>query len=492
MKKKNLLLIVCVFTCLQIGAQTSFDDFKTKATREFSTFKKKSNDDFENFRKKSNDEYAEFLRKSWSEYESLKTPNKPKEEKQIPPKPYEELNEPIKDTPKPYEEIIIPKPPKPQPTPVVPIKETPEVEQWYSFTYYGISVKVRLNNEHKFKLQGCDGKLLSDAWSKLSSSKYNNVIADCLSIRKKLNLCDWGYLMLINSLANSFMGENTNEATLFMAFIYCQSGYKMKLAHNNGRLYMLYSTEHMLYDKTYFALDGEKYYPLNCNEERIYICDATFPNERPLSLYVSSVPQLGINKTSDRQLASRRYPNVKAIVSSNKNLIEFCNTYPASEIGGNFMTKWAMYANTPLSNSTRSMLYPSLQSSISGLSQLEAVECLLNFTQTAFVYGYDSKIWGYDRAFFAEETLYYPYCDCEDRSILFSRLIRDLIGLNVVLVYYPGHLATAVKFTTPVKGDYLMIDGSKYVICDPTYIGAPVGRTMPEMDNTQAKVILLD
>ena len=298
--------------------------------------------------------------------------------------------------------------------------------------------------------------------------------------------------MLINSLANSFMGENTNEATLFMAFIYCQSGYKMKLAHNNGRLYMLYATEHMLYDKTYFALNGEKYYPLNCNEERIYICDATFPNERSLSLYVSSVPQLGINKTSDRQLASRRYPNVKAIVSSNKNLIEFCNTYPASEIGGNFMTKWAMYANTPLSNSTRSMLYPSLQSSISGLSQLEAVECLLNFTQTAFVYGYDSKIWGYDRAFFAEETLYYPYCDCEDRSILFSRLIRDLIGLNVVLVYYPGHLATAVKFTTPVKGDYLMINGSKYVICDPTYIGAPVGRTMPEMDNTQAKVILLD
>lgn len=492
MKNKNILLLVCVSVCLQAGAQTSFDDFKAKANKEFSAFKKKSKEDFESFRKKANDEYADFLRKSWSEFESLRTPNKPKEEKQIPPKPYKEQDEPIKDTPKPYGEVIVPKPPKPQPEPVVPIKETPEVEQWHSFTYYGLTLKVRLDNRHKFKLKGCDGKSLSDGWNKLSSSNYNNVITDCLSIRKKLDLCDWGYLMLIKGLSNSFMGKNTNEATLLMAYIYCQSGYKMKLAHNNGKLYMLYATEHVLYDKTYFALNGEKYYPMDCKEERIYICEATFPNERPLSLYVSSVPQLGINKTDNRQLVSKRYSNVNATVSSNKNLIEFCNTYPASEIGGNFMTKWAMYANTPLSNSTRSMLYPSLQSAISGLSQLQAVERLLNFMQTAFVYEYDSKVWGYDRAFFAEETLYYPYCDCEDRSILFSRLVRDLLGLDVVLVYYPGHLATAVKFTTSVKGDYLMINGNKYVVCDPTYIGAPVGRTMTGMDNTKAKVILLD
>ena len=116
---------------------------------------------------------------------------------------------------------------------------------------------------------------------------------------------------------------------------------------------------------------------------------------------------------------------------------------------------------------------------------------LLNFVQTAFVYEYDDKVWGGDRAFFAEESLYYPYCDCEDRSILFSRLVRDLLGLKVLLVYYPGHLATAVCFTDNVTGDYISLNNQKYVVCDPTYIGAPVGATMPDMDNGKAKVILL-
>ena len=32
----------------------------------------------------------------------------------------------------------------------------------------------------------------------------------------------------------------------------------------------------------------------------------------------------------------------------------------------------------------------------------------------------------------------------------------------------PGHLATAVHFSNDVKGDYIMLDGARYTICDPT------------------------
>ena len=116
---------------------------------------------------------------------------------------------------------------------------------------------------------------------------------------------------------------------------------------------------------------------------------------------------------------------------------------------------------------------------------------LLNYVQTGFEYEYDDKVWGHDRAFFAEETLYYPYCDCEDRAILYSRLVRDLLGLDVVLVYYPGHMCTAVNFPDGAHGDYVVLDGKPFTISDPTYIGAPIGATMPGMDNKRAKVILL-
>lgn len=74
---------------------------------------------------------------------------------------------------------------------------------------------------------------------------------------------------------------------------------------------------------------------------------------------------------------------------------------------------------------------------------------------------------------------------------MYSRLVRDLLGLEVILVYYPGHLATAVNFNTPVEGDYIDLNGRHFTICDPTYIGAPIGATMPDMDNKTAKVVLL-
>ena len=81
------------------------------------------------------------------------------------------------------------------------------------------------------------------------------------------------------------------------------------------------------------------------------------------------------------------------------------------------MTRWAMYANTPMEQEVQKQLYPILQEKVASLNEHDAVDKLLNWVQTAFVYEYDDKVWGHDRAFFAEETLFYPYCDCEDRAI---------------------------------------------------------------------------
>lgn len=71
-------------------------------------------------------------------------------------------------------------------------------------------------------------------------------------------------------------------------------------------------------------------------------------------------------------------------------------------------------------------------------------------------YEYDNKVWGHDRALFAEETLYYPYCDSEDRSIVFK--------------------AGAVSLGTG---------------CGIGILGVSIGETMDCMDNKTAKVILL-
>ena len=64
-------------------------------------------------------------------------------------------------------------------------------------------------------------------------------------------------------------------------------------------------------------------------------------------------------------------------------------------------------------------------------------------------------------------------------------------SLQTVTAVMKLHLAAAVEFNDEVFGDYLVYDQKKYIVCDPTYIGAPVGRTMPNMNNQEAQIIIL-
>ena len=116
---------------------------------------------------------------------------------------------------------------------------------------------------------------------------------------------------------------------------------------------------------------------------------------------------------------------------------------------------------------------------------------MIHFVQTAFEYQTDQEQFGVERPLFPDETLYYPYSDCEDRAILYSVLVRELLGLDAVLLHYPNHLATAVRFDEEVSGDYFTLDGKHYVVCDPTYINADIGEAMPQYKQARAKILRL-
>lgn len=486
MGKKCLLAILIINVCTSAFCQTTFRET-------YEQFRKQAQSDYENFRDSANRQYAEFMRQAWEQHQIMPALPKPKEEEKPPVvMPKEDEQKPVEDNPVVVDDdIILPPEPEPQPTPVAPIREEPVVEESYlGFTFYGVELRVRIGND-KISLPDCSEETLSDAWVQLSGKEYNNTVRDCLEHRIRLQLSDWGYLQMLREMSHACLGK-TNEANLLMAFVFCQSGYKMRLGIANEKLYMLFASKHVIFDLGRFELDGEYYYPFQCDEKEIQICSVGFPKETPLSLLIPQEQLLGYKKSKGRTLTSERYPEMSFSVGANKNLIAFYNDYPTSMLDRNFMTRWAMYANTPMEKTVKSELYPALREKLKNLSQKEAMERLLNWVQTAFVYEYDNKVWGGDRAFFAEESLYYPYCDCEDRSILLSRLVRDLLGLKAILIYYPGHLAMAVRFTEDVKGDYILLDGNKFVVCDPTYIGAPVGMTMPDMDNHAAKVILLE
>ena len=457
----------------------------------YNSFKMDSEKEYNTFRDKANKDYADFIRASWEFYEASPAMPKPNEEP-IPPVIYKEEQEERED-----ENILIDNPiiiplPEPQPKPIEPIIPLPKLSvNTCRFAFFGTPCEVRVS-KNLLILNGLENNDLANGWETLSNEEYDATLYDCLQIREKLQLCDWAYLLLLKELSiNAYQAMN-NESVLLTAWLYCQSGYQMRLANDGEKLHLLYASRYTIYNQSYYQLDGLNYYSLLPSSDRLQICSATFENEQALSLRLSTCPVLKEAITPIRKLQSEKYRDLRVSICVNRNLIEFYNTYPSSELDSNPLTRWAMYANTPLTEDVKHKLYPILRQRINGLDKRTAVEILLNFVQTAFVYEYDDKVWGGDRALFSEETLYYPYADCEDRSILFSRLVRDLLDLPVVLVYYPGHLATAVAFPTIETGDCILLKQQRFTICDPTYIGAPVGATMPKMSNESAQVILLD
>lgn len=374
--------------------------------------------------------------------------------------------------------------------PVAPVSEVNN--ESYNFRIFGTRYEVRVNDACKMHLKATTENDIADGLVTIADSRNDNLLYDFLRIRRDDKLSDWAYYQLIKKFAEQYYGEGTNEATLQLSYLLAQSGYKIRLGRDDQRLVILIASQHRIYNQVSYTMDGDRYYLLNDSMMHLSISRAPFPGELGLSLTIPNAQEFEVERSDIRTIRSKDYPDFQVKVHINKNLINFYNTYLPSYLNDNIMTRWAMYANTPLASDVREELYPQLKSQLQGMSPYNAMNRLLNWVQTGLIYGSDVEQWGADRAFFAEETLFYPYCDCEDRSILLSRLVRDLLGLKVILVYYPGHLAMAVHFNEEVKGDFILLNGEKYIVCDPTFIGAPVGSTMPRMDNDKAQVILLD
>ena len=390
---------------------------------------------------------------------------------------------------------------KEQPKPIggdVPQDAIPkDVAQTASFDFYGTPMNVRWGKAPKFKLKGNDEKAFAAALRELTGAEYNALLADCIKLRKEKNLCDWAYYKMLQNLAESACGKGTNEAVFLQGVLYCQSGYQMRFAYDSQRkLHLLACVDGYAYDYKYFPDDGKIFYLFDgCKDTNLNICNYKLPKEQEMDLDHSQLPQLNKTMTDNRRISSN-FVKLAAQSSVNKNMINFFNDYPISgpAKGKEVTLKWFKYGNLPLTQEVKDKLYPQLKAKVATLPKPAAVNILLSWIQYGIEYMLDEKVWGKDRPFFAEETLYYPYADCEDRAVLLSQLVRDLLDLDVVLVYNanPGHLYTAINFKENVPGDYIMVEGRKFTVADPTYYGANVGKTMNRMNNATAKVLLLN
>ncbi len=497
--KVLIIWLLCSFYSGHEMQAQSFDEYRHRVQSNFKNYRDEQQRAFKEYRDRINAEFAEYMRQAWPKYKSK--PAKPVPNSPEPPKPVIKnpdtppSNDPIpfddvKPAPKP---VVPPQPivplPKPEPQPVKPDTPDPRPikpnKPVFAFTFYGAKCEMPLENKHRFTLTDVTENAVADGWMVLSSDEYLPAVAHCIDYRDKLHLPDWGYVRFVEQMTTAFFTQTQlNEARLMQMYILTQSGYKVRIARTGNNLVLLLPSKENIYQYPYLTVNGDRYYVVNKNARHTSYCifDKEFPKEQYFSLQMSQKPQLSAKNTTPRTLTSKRFSAASATVESNRNLIDFYNDYPLTD-------SWAVYVKSSLSEDVKRQLYPALKNAINGKSKSQAANILLNFVQTAFAYKTDEAQFGYERPLFADETLFYTYCDCEDRAILYSILVRDLLGLDAVLLYYPNHLATAVCFDTEVYGDYMTIDGKRYIVCDPTYINADIGQAIPQFKQTPATII---
>lgn len=491
MKKLTFIALV-LLSSLPLTAQEDYEEFRRRAQAEYNGFVNRARQEYNEFRRKANEEYARFMEQAWEEMRVIKGEEPPK-----PPKPVRQPVSvpnkipPAQPVPLPTPEVV----PMPQPLPppeIDPNEVKDEIEPptpdapTTGMTFYGSQCRLHTDMAKKIALNAVNEQAASQAWQQLSDGRYDPLLRDCLELRNDMMLCDWGYIELTHQAAVAAMGKECNEAVLLQAWLLSQSGLDIRIGKTNGHLVLLATFDVNVYSYAYVVKNERRFYVIEKSKwETISVFPNAFPKTHAAALLIRQMPRLAMNEGERHTFEAKHFANMRATVATNSNLMRFFDNYPHT------MT-YNYLVEASLSDGVKQQLYSALRQQLEGRSKKKQVQMLLDFVQTSFNYKTDDEQFGYERSFYGDECFFHPYSDCEDRAILFSILVRELVGLDVVLLLYPGHMATAVDFGAELPGSYYTIDGRHFMVCDPTAIGNDIGEPMRSFETAETRIVRIN
>lgn len=460
---------------------------KEKFQNDFESFKKSIQNEFNVFKSSNDSIFQKFLDDSWKEFELFidKKNDKPKPKlqpkidttKSIAVNKIASIIKPLViETSDAHEVKII------HPSNIkllnslqkVPLKEIIFYGTKLDIPYFASTLPI-LNSNSKSGISSYFDQAANSEDLYLSICNINEK-------SNELKLNGWGSLKLIQAIATEFY-EDANSQVLFTWFTLMKIGYKVKVAYVDNDFFLLCDFDSPLYNNMYCEIKSEKYYiVLFRNQYKPSKSFFTYEGEhiaqiQNLQLKLKDLPDL----ESDITQKTISYKTQYFEIEMNKNLIDFYKSYPNCDI--------SVYLSTQISPQLLAGLDKIFKPRLEGKSDLQKLNILLNFVQYGIKYQIDEVQFGKENYLFAEEALYYPYADCEDRVALLTQLLKHFTKLDCIGLDYPGHLSMAVKISNASIGDYLNYNNEKYFFCDPTYIGAGIGMQMSDFRNIEPVII---
>jgi len=488
---KELIFILCISLPVYIQAQNNQNFDKS-----FEEFQKSINQQFSTFQDSINAVFAKALEQQWQEFqvfEKIPAPVKPNPKTPPMAEPTKEelpapIEIPIKKAEPPREDELKPELPKieEETKPVVPVfpDASPTVSHYKTIQLWNSAYKIPhdIALENLF-LINTQEKTIAEFWRSLSRANYQPVVDVIVEIKNKHALNHYGLALLCCEYAKLvWANKPQNETTVLLVFLLNQLAIDAKIVRTSNRLEPVIHSSQNVYAISYLEIDRKPYYFLFSTLEptSIYTYKTNF-SDKITGLDFNVYKPVNINNVLiDKELLIKKL-NKTVILTYSQSAVDYYRNYPQVDADIN--------ANAAVNDAFKNSVVRQFKPLLAGKTEYEAVDILLNFMHYAFEYKTDDEHLGYEKWNFCEENLYYPYNDCDDRAILFSYLVRLLLDLDVVLVIYSDHISAAVHFTQPVSGDYFTVNGKKYVICDPTYIGATIGMNPPKYKNEEVEIV---
>lgn len=325
-------------------------------------------------------------------------------------------------------------------------------------------------------------------WDRLTAdSVADRVNPHILALQKKTGLSD--YLMYEMTMAYlDHKLHNANDASKMSVahYLLANMGFGVRIAmdENDNPLMLLPFTED-IYGRSRVNLSKWYYvYGTPGREEK--------PRRELRSPYVPSnasegkslnLRMNGLNLPVKKYHYSIAHNDMKLEGDLNENVMAMIYRYPQMTTSG--------FAASMISPEVRDDVVKQVKEQLAGMEPMKAADKLLSMIQYGFPYATDDNFHGFEKPYFFEEMLYYPKSDCEDRSVFFSYLLWNALGLENDLITYPNHEATAIKADQVWGGyDHYYRKANKFFISDPTYIGAATGQCMPRYIGVQPGIDL--
>ena len=443
-----------------LSPATATEDFKQWAAQQRAAFQA--------FRDARDREFAEYLYKEWTELQGFKAQVRdPAPKPRIMPR----VSSPQRREAAAKLSRIAATPPRPATSPVESAPVSGNTLAFYGYrlalpAWPGTVVQV-----------SPDKAGIRAFWNQTAQQDYPPLLAALQAHKARLELDDWSYYLLLRTYVAQAVPAAADRSA-YLWFLLLKSGYAARLGYTQQRLLLLLPVRQQVYAQPYYVLDGRNYYWFDGKKSPAI---QTYRGEHPsatrsLSITFQRLP----NMAGEQRTRPIRFRHGKReftlTLPYDAQRVALLATYPQLDLNLYFAARHTHPSARQLIKQLRPLVDDRK-------TLLDKLNLLLHFVQNGFPYATDDEQFGYENYLLLEELAYYTANDCEDRSFLLAWLVQELLGLEVRGITWPGHVATVVALPEPQiqpKMGRFTKDGKRWVVADPTYLGADTGQIMPQ------------